>query len=1025
MKRIMIIVLFLFLGLHFAFAQGRIITGTVTNATDGSTIPGVQVIVKNSLSGTTTNIDGVYNFTVEQTATVLQFKYIGLKTVEVVIGNQTTINVVMEEDLLMLNEIIVVAFGTAKKSSFTGSAAVIRNEEITQVSGGIIKAIQGTVAGVQVVGDEIRIRGNGSFTASGTPLYVVDGVVNAPQPNEEDIESITVLKDAASTSLYGSRGANGVIIITLKKGKKNSKPTFEVKYQKSFFKPIKEDYDYMNAEQHFRTTWEGLRNRQLRNDISLADANATANSDIISLYKHNPYNMDQPFDADGNLKSNAELLYSSDWVDAILRKAVRDELYIGSSGGSDNFNYHFSLFYNNYQGLVDNNKTEDFAAEVSLNANVNENISIGIRTRIEYKNGQNMAQNGGENNLFMVAKDLNPVNPIYMLLKNPNGDGTWTYDYNLDDLGNKQYEYTNSQYNGYSPLGLMEYDYDKSYRFNSFISPFLKAKLMEGLEFYTYGSARLNTLRGDYWQTNLYGSGATVNGLSYKEASHSSLLSGHAQLTYKFDLNAQHHFDVLVASSREQYKYSDFDVDLLGFPLGEISQEFTGGTVAQKPNSSTNKDAKIAYLSNVKYNYKDRYYLSTSFRRDGSAKFGKNNRWGNFWSVGSAWRVSEEDFMQDMDWVDNLKFRISYGVTGTDAIDSYMFGNYFNMGNNYDHMIGLVHSSLPNDNLGWESNYQLSTAIEFGIFRTFSGIIEVYNKNTKDLLLSVPIPLTTGFESVFRNIGEMKNMGIELTLNNINIKTDDFTWRSMFTMSYNKNEITKLPEGNPIDDGSKRRAEGHSYFSFYMREWAGVNPENGMAQWNMDILDANDNVTGTEVTEDYSLASKYFVGNSVADVFGSIKNDFTYKGFGLSVNIYYSIGGKIYDGAYARVMHDGADGVAQLSTDALGAWKQPGDITDIPMYINNNTTSSELMSSRWLVDGSFVKLKNVSFSYNLSKDICKKLKVSSLKFFVTGDNLFTFSKFKSGDPEQRLSGRSFGYLYPNVRTIRVGLHLKM
>lgn len=1011
--------------MSIANAQTKVVTGKIISEDDGLPIPGVTVLVPGTSVGTTTDFDGNYELPVDANVTILRFSFIGMETQDVEIGSRTIINVVMKLSMTSLDEVIVVAYGTTTKKTFTGSAAVIKSEEITQVSGGIVKAIQGTVAGVQVVGDEIRVRGTGSFTASGSPLYVVDGVVNAPQPNEEDIESLTVLKDAASTTLYGSRGANGVIIITLKKGKKSKKPTFEVKYQKSYFNPIKEDYDLMNAEQHFRTNWEGLRNRSLIGGNSLADANTTANDDIVGLYKHNPYNMDQPYDADGNLKTNAQLLYSSDWVDAILREAIRDEVYIGSTGGSDNLNYHFSLFYNNYQGLVDNNKTEDFSAELSLNSVVNENISMGIRTRIEYENGQNSVQNGGENNLYMVAKDLNPVTPIYMLVKNQNGDGTWTYDYNLDDLGNKQYEYTNSQYNGYSPLGLMEYDYDKSYKFNSYFSPFLKIKLIEGLDFYTYGSARLNTTRGDYWQTNLYGSGATVNGLSYKDSFHSRLLSGHAQLTYKFDLDAQHHFDILVATNREHYKTSDFDVTLLGFPLGEVSQEFTGGTVPQKPNSSTLQDSKIAYLSNVKYDYKHRYYLSASLRHDGSAKFGKDNRWGTFWSVGGSWRVSEENFMQNLDWVDDLKFRASYGVTGTDAIDSYMFGNYFNMGNNYDHMIGLVHSSLPNDDLGWESNYQFSTAIEFELFKTMSGVIEFYNKNTKDLLLSVPIPLTTGFQSVFRNIGEMNNKGIELTLNNINIKTNEFTWKSMFTMSYNKNEITKLPEGKPIDDGSKRRAEGESYHSFYMREWAGVNPANGAAQWDMDILDADGNVTGKEITEDYTSATKYFVGNAVADVFGSIKNDFTYKGFGLSVNFYYSIGGKIYDGAYASVMHDGADGVGQLSTDALNAWQEPGDITDVPIYINNNTTSSELMSTRWLVDGTFLKLKNLSFSYNLSDNICKKLKVSSMKFFVTADNLFTLSKFKSGDPEQRLSGRSFGYLFPNVRTIRVGLHLKI
>jgi hypothetical protein len=381
--------------------------------------------------------------------------------------------------------------------------------------------------------------------------------------------------------------------------------------------------------------------------------------------------------------------------------------------------------------------------------------------------------------------------------------------------------------------------------------------------------------------------------------------------------------------------------------------------------------------------------------------------------------------MQNVNWVDNLKYRISYGVTGTDAITSYLFGNYFSLGSNYDHNVGILHTNLPNHDLGWESNYQLSTAIEFKLFKTLTGTIEVYNKNTKNLLLKVPIPVTTGFKTIMRNVGEINNKGIEFTLKNKNIDNNDFTWETSFTASFNKNKITKLPDGKPINSGSKRYEEGKSLFDYYMREWVGVNPANGAAQWYKDVKDSKGNITGKEITENYTEATKYFVGRSVADVFGSLKNDFTYKGFGLSVNLYYSLGGKIYDGVYASAMHDGRGSLEQLSTDALNAWKKPGDKTDIPIYIYENTTQSSSMSTRWLVDGSFLKVKNITLSYTLAERTCKKLNLTYVKVFATVDNLHTFTKYKSGDPEQRLSGRSFGYHFHNVRTFRLGIKVKL
>jgi len=381
--------------------------------------------------------------------------------------------------------------------------------------------------------------------------------------------------------------------------------------------------------------------------------------------------------------------------------------------------------------------------------------------------------------------------------------------------------------------------------------------------------------------------------------------------------------------------------------------------------------------------------------------------------------------MKDIEAINDMTIRASFGATGTDAIDSYSFGDYYSLGKTYMSNPGMVHTRLPNPDLHWEQCENLTFGVEFRAFNFLKGTIEYYTRDTKDLLMSVPLPVTTGFDNIFKNIGKINNKGIEVELNSTNYRNVDFTWTTTLSLTYNKNEITSLPQ-DEIIDGTKRRVVGGTLYDYYIREWAGVDKLNGDPLWYMDEVDANGVKTGKRVlTNDYSAADKYNVGKSTPDVFGALGNNFEYKGFDLGIQLYYSLGGKIYDGLYQGYMHDGTDGAGgQMSVDALDYWTPENTNASLPKYVCDNTSKSNSTSSRWLVNGDYLKIKNIALGYTLPENSIKRFGLSSMRVFATVDNLYTFSAFKSGDPEMRLSGVGRSYAMPNTTNYRLGLTVR-
>jgi len=1057
------------LGLSSVFAQSKQVTGVVTDMS-GLGLPGVSVSIKGTTDGTNTDIDGKWALNAKPTD-ILVISFVGMKTQEIKVGNKSSFITKLEEDRVAVEEVMVVAYGTAKKSSFTGSATALKKESVVRISGGVAQKLQGNVAGVQVMGTDVRIRGFGSVTGDAKPLYVIDGVINAPRPADDDIESITVLKDAASTALYGARGANGVIVITSKKGTRNSAPVFNFKYQRTVKKMRNPKWDRANSGQQYKYVFDGLKNKYYKNNDMLGDAaKMTANLDAASAFAYgelnktgnkgvfrgyNPYNMDEPYNTDGTLKSNSKLLYSNDWQDPMLKNSIKDEIYFSVSGGAENSNYHWATRAYDYNGFIDLDHEKGMSSQFNYSVDLNNRITTSIVSKISYSEGrESYTKKANENNLLYVGYTMTPVAPIYKQEKVVAADGTWTYKDALLN-GERQYDWGNPNYQNYNPLALMKYDQSSFYTTSVYVAPTIDIKLIKGLTYKLRGSARISNNKEMSFQHPLYGSGKTENGLAGRDSYAVRDWNMHTSFKYKFDLGEDHHFDLFAGYEANSYIIERMGCYAFGYPLEDITTETTSGQKPKYATSSTIESSSISYISNMNYDLMDKYYFSASYRKDGSSRFGSDSRWGDFWSVGASWRISQEDFLQ-VDWINNLKLRASYGVLGSNAIDDYLFGDYYSVGSFYNGQTGVAHTGLPNSLLQWEQSDNLSIGVDFELFNSrLSGTFEVYNKNTEDLLFSVPLPLTSGFPSIMKNNGDLNNKGYEIELRGTPV-LGDFTWNVSGTLSQNINEITKLPAGDQIS-GTKRFSEGGSIYDFYLREWAGVDTKNGSPLWYIDpavkkfdgttydkivkSVDADGYATVTYVNEDGSKVSdkvklvngrlatssqanadKMDIGEvSAPKIFASISNEFSYKGIDLSFQMIAGFGHKIYDGRRSSFMHDGSGKVTNISTDALDFWSPTNTSSANPVNVFENDSKSNYTSTRMLVDGDFMKIKNITLGYSLPSELAKKLYVSKLRVFGSVDNLLTISDFKSGDPEISLAGVGSSYSFDNSTSFRFGV----
>lgn len=1030
--RKLVFFLFFFCGIGImALGQEKTVTGTITAADDGSTIVGATVTVKGTTRGVTSDLDGNYSIEVEEGETLV-FSFVGMKTQEIVVGSSNTIDVSLEPDLLGIDEVVVIAYGTTKKESFTGSASVVQSEKLSRnPTTSVVKALQANAAGVQVVNSSgasnaeptIRIRGVGSITASSDPLWVVDGVIGAQVPNVSDIESVTVLKDAAAASLYGSRAANGVVVVTTKKGQRG-KTKFTYTGKQSYATKTTNKFQMLDAGEFYQKSWEGIYN--FASDNAAEDPNWLedqggysspadyAHQNLETLAGRNPYDVVQPFDDDGNLVPGATLMLDNSWFEQAFQTGVTTEHNLTASGGDERTKFYFSGTYYDSEAITIPDQTQKVMGHINVTSQVSDKVKVGYTSTLTYRQGNTVKDiTNGSGTMYAAYAYPNNV-PLYVLDENfepvigPDGEPEW----NWDNLVSKDY----------NPIAQNELDPRGSRSTNIFNTLNFNWQMIEGLFFDTKVSGTLYSYNSDFFRNPYHGDGKAYGGSSDKNSEDQRRMMTSSTLTYNKEFGGST-LDLLGGYETEYYIRKTVLAAGKGFDV-PFSDELDIASEPMEIGSSTTETSMISYFSRVNYDWNDKYYVSGSFRRDGSSRFGPDSRWANFWSASASWRVSQENFMASLEWLDDFKIRASYGTNGNQAVPPYAYYPVYGLGYNYDYNVGMMHARLSNYELRWEKNKVLNVGIEFGILQFLRGSVEFFDRNTDDLLQNKPLAPSVGFTSRLENVGGLNNRGFEIELHSTNIQNPNLVWLTDFNFSKYRNEITALSQ-EEIISGTKRWVVGNSLYEWYLREWAGVDQQTGEAMWYKDVLDTEGNPTGErETTKEYDEATRYELGQSIPDFYGGLTNTFIIMDdLTFSFQLYWSVGGKVYNSLLQRTMNDGSRYGHQLNEEVLDSWQEPGDETDVPRFVYNNNSQSWAQSSRYLEDGSFLRLRNVNLNYRLPERWTNSIGVEAANVFVNGDNLFVLTKYAGNDPEQGLSGLTNTSTVPNVRTVTFGVSL--
>ncbi|MGZ2370237.1 SusC/RagA family TonB-linked outer membrane protein [Ancylomarina sp. YFZ004] len=1026
------------IGLQSVFAQSREVSGVVTSAEDGLSIPGVSIIVKGTTIGTSTDFDGKYTISVPADGKFLIFSSVGMKKIEVAIASNV-INMVMESESVGMDEVIVVAYGTKNKRAITGAITSVGADVLeNQIAVSPISAIQGAAPGVNILtsggqpgeNPTIRIRGVGSVNASADPLIVVDGVVfsgNLNSISSSQIETINVLKDASASALYGSRASNGVILITTKSGKYVKKDaTISINARAGVSNAAVDLYDYVGSEDYMKYSWESIRNGELPDNATAADyttAGQTATNNLITTLGYNPYDTANPVGADGQIVAGANLKYDSDWYDALSNdNAFYNEYDLSVSGSSDNVVYFINGNYLKQEGAIIESEFERYSGRINLKAKLRDWMEMGTNTSFS-KSIQNYPNQAGNSytSIMQWANSVANIYPIYQ--RDANGDLKFENGSKMYDYGNASGQAVNAVRpvlggeNAVSSSLINEILYTRS---NLFSSTFLKIDLHKNLSFRTNFGYERYVYDSNEYDHYKFGSASSVGGRVSQQRTITETTTITNSLNYKKDFE-DHSIAVDVISEMYDYNYDRMSAQGTGFLPGV--KVMSGSTLPESVGGYVNSERLESYMARVDYNYKQRYFLDFSARRDGSSRFAEDNRWGTFYSIGANWILSDENFMKSFaDKIDLLKIRGSYGELGNNrGIGYFPYYAAYDTGWNNGENTGVLQGGIVDQNIKWEKTALFNVAIDYGFFNNrVTGSVEYYSKEAIDLLFDMPLPSSTGNTAVTTNIGTVKNSGFEFIVNTVNVHTDDVYWTSTFNISTNKNELTKLPQ-EEIINGTKKWKVGKSMYDFFIRDYAGVDEQTGEALWLMDVEDAEGNVT-QETTNDYNEADRYYQGSSLPDFTGGFGSYFKYKNFDLNVQFNFSVGGQLYDYSYAGLMGSLDRPGRQLHVDIKDRWQKPGDITNTPKLTTEDNDYNGT-STRFLFDNDYLRMKALTIGYNLPESLLKKTKLSKCRFYFQADNLLTFSTIKGIDPEQSLAGTTDSR--SNImKTVSVGVNIE-
>ena len=1027
MKRITLLLAgLIFAGCQWILAQTVQVSGTITSSEDGLSLPGATIVVKGTTIGSVTDLDGNYIINAPLEATTLVYSYVGMHSKEITIDGRTVIDVILDPDLVGIEEVMVVAYRTVKRSDYTGSAQVVDGAKLV-VPGAesVEKSLAGKVSGVRVTsqtGDpgasgEIQIRGIGSINGATSPLYVIDGIPMETGSmghyektsniltslNPQDIEEMTVLKDAAAASLYGSRAANGVIIITTKKGMQGD-TKFEFNASTGWASMASKSYEVMSGWEYHKYDQLAIENYALGQFELLPGQDNYGNADTLAYY--------QPVidDAKNYLSSTYDTAVSTNWRDLVYRTGMQQDYQLSASGGNEKTRFYISGNYNDIEGIVNGSDFQRYSGRINIDHKANKWLNFSLNQMLSftaqkgYRDQSNQAEGMGTSSPLGILMGANPTAPLY----DENGD-----------------TYPEASFQGYGHPedllnGELQFIHSKTYRSltNGMIqinfTPDLFLKSTVGLDW-------IQAQNFEYWSPNSI-DGEALGGLGNKDMQTNVDITSSNIITYNKTAGI-HNLSILAGFEASQKNFDYITASAEKYSNEKLTELSSGQ--ARAVSSSVSGVSLLSYLSNLSYNLADKYLLSASIRADGSSKLGKDNQWATFWSGSAAWRFTKEEFLGSIPWLTDGKLKFSYGTNGNLPPGYYTHLSLYYMGAEYGENNAIYPDNPGNPNLGWEKSNNMNTGIELTIFDRFSFIIEYYNKLTNGLLLDVPVSYLTGFGSTWQNSGKLSNNGIDFEFHSVNLPvTSNLKWRTDFTLSTQKSVVKELPHGEDIVAGDFSLylySENDDLYSFYLPTWAGVDPETGYGYF---LIDPDQNDSPENRTTVHADAGRSIVAKAYPDVIGGLSNTFNYKGFDLDILITYSFGGNLYDYPGYFSHHDGyRDGILNLAKDVEGNyWTKPGDKVDNPRPNYDNPDRSDRWSTRQIHSTDHIRLKDISLGYSFPTTTIERIKCDNLRLYVRATNALMWAKTKNIDPEVPLNGyRTVDT--PPTRVITIGLQL--
>ena len=984
------------------YAQDFTVSGTVTDFATGEALPGVNVVLKGTTTGTVTDVNGQYQLSVPDADATLIFSSVGFTSDEIPLQNRSVVDVSLMQDIQSLSEVIVVGYGVQRKSDVTGAVSSVSADEINQYPNiGATQALQGRAAGVTITSSNgepganprIRIRGGSSINASSNPLYVVDGFAGATPPPPGDIASIEILKDASATAIYGSRGANGVVLITTKQGTAGKT---KVELQTSYsIQEVGKKLDLLNGEQF----------AALMNEIY----------------------------ADNRYPDTGSYGKGTDWQDEIFRQGALQNYQLSASGGTENINFYASLNYFGQDGIIINSDYSRLSALTNLDFKASEKVKIGTKLLINRttRNGVRTQETSGGSNAAGVIGSALRFSPILGIF-DENGDFTRSdvgdpIDNPVAVATQRENESVNDLFQG---------------------NIYAEIDLWEGLNFRTTLGIQTNNNRTGIFVPTTLNEGNNTGGTARIVSEKNTNIINENYFTYNKTFNTIHTLGAMAGYSYQSYRGEDWDAENRSLISNAISYWNLGaGSSYQGPSSGLTDWVMSSFYGRLNYNFSDRYLLTFTGRYDGSSRFGTNNKWAFFPSGAFAWILTEEQFMQGiLDPVSNLKLRASYGITGNTEIGSYQslarFSSTFTVigGNPLN---AVRPTEVQNPDLTWESTQQTNIGLDLGLFTNRVNLtVDYYYKKTVDLLYRLPLPPYSGYSSSLQNIGSLENKGWEFSLNTVNTE-GAFAWTTDFNITFNKNKILSLPQGEIIESAvpghllntqSHIIREGAPVGSFYGYIYDGIyqegdnfDAESAKSPGDVKYRDINGRDENNELTGlpdgKVNNDDRTIIGNPHPDFTFGFNNDFRFRNFDLNIFFQGSVGNDMLN--ISRMESEWMSGKSNASIAALDRWTPTNTDTDIPRASINN---SNAVSTRWIEDGSYIRLKNISLGYNLPASIAEQFKIRTLRVFVSAQNLLTITDYTGYDPEvsYRDSNRNLGMdygSYPNVKSYTVGLNI--